>query len=106
MYANKFGHIPHNNMVTGPDTFADGNTSCKDTDLSDPADKIRILAELTSKNLVNEIDPYDREFHAFGALGSNAHKGTSATGETVAEKSPAPKSEERTFDELSLSEAE
>ena len=56
-------------MVTGIDMFVDGNTSYKDTDSSNPADKIKILAEVTSKNSVNEIDPYIRKFCAFGAFG-------------------------------------
>ena len=50
MYAKQFGSIPHNTMVTGPDTLADGNTSCRDAYFSDPADKRKILAELPSKN--------------------------------------------------------
>ena len=93
-------------MVISIGTFTDGNNSFKDTYLSDPADKIKILAELTSKNSVNEIDPYTREFCAFGALGSNAHKETPATEETKAETAPTPKVEERIYDKLSLSEDE
>ena len=92
--------------MTGIDTFTDGNNSFKYTYSSDPVDKIKILAELTSKNSVNEIDPYIREFCALGALGSNAHKETPATEGTKAETVPTPKSEERISDKLSLSEDE
>ena len=53
-----------------------------------------------------KFGPYVREFCAFVTLGSNAHKETSAAEDTEAKTAPAPKSEERTFDELLLSEAE
>lgn len=100
MYAKEFGLIPHRTMVTGPDTFAYGNTSCEDADSYHPEDKKKILAELTGKNSVAEVDAYIKEFRAFGALGSDASEKTSTEEDTKRKITPAAKSEERTVDDL------
>merc|ERR1740124_1375768 len=66
IYAQKYGLIPGRTLVTGPDTFADKNTSCIDAQSYDPSDKEKILEELTTNSSVADIDAYIREFRSFG----------------------------------------
>jgi len=67
VYAKEFELIPDKTIVTGPDTFADRNTSCDNAQSYDPNDKEKILSELTNRSSVEEIDQYIREFRAFAS---------------------------------------
>jgi len=67
VYAKEFGLIPDKTIVTGPDTFADTNTSCVDAESFDPSDKEKILNELIKKSSVNEINEFLKYVRSFSS---------------------------------------
>lgn len=64
IFANKFGLVPDNTYVTGPDDFSDSRTSCVEAQATDIDDKVRILKVLLADHDYKEIDDFVNQFRA------------------------------------------
>lgn len=64
MYARKFGFVPNNTYVTGPNCFSDLQTSCINAHATRTQDKASILKILLTEYDYEEIDTFVNEFRA------------------------------------------